>query len=174
MQCEKGVYFWKHWASTSVEAAGLTWPVTSGRWGAGQCLGKPPWMLAWDGSIRKSKLLSLRMSAQPPASCFAAFWLHLGPVTVGLREMRLVTRWPLSGRAAPGTVTARLAKPSAGAQPRSPAPLPMPIFFLFPSTPRVSALAPGSAIRRLSVHTFLKLCLIPWCLMSWKENIPIR
>lgn len=142
MQCEKGVYFWKHCASTSVEAAGLSWPVTSGSWGAGRCLGKPPWMLAQDGSVRKNKLLSLRMSAQPPASCFAAFWLHLGPVTVGLREMRLVTRWPLSGRAAPSTVTARLAKAVC----RRPAPLPRPFADaqLLPVPICSSCLCPGS------------------------------
>ena len=40
MQCEKGIYFWKHWASTSVEAAGLNSPGLqaagglAGAWGA--------------------------------------------------------------------------------------------------------------------------------------------
>lgn len=174
VQCEKGVYFWKHWASTSVEAAGLVWPMTSGSWGAGKCLGKPPWMLAWDSSVRKNELLSLRMSTQPPASWFAAFWLHLGPVIMGLREMT----WSLAGLWVAGPPQAQWQpawqKPSSGDRPCSPEPPPMPVFLLFPSAPRVSALAPGSAIRRLSVHTFLELCLIPWCLMSWKENIPIR
>ena len=133
-----------------------------------------PWMLAWDSSVRKNELLSLRMSTQPPASWFAAFWLHLGPVIMGLREMT----WSLAGLWVAGPPQAQWQpawqKPSSGDRPCSPEPPPMPVFLLFPSAPRISALAPGSAIRRLSVHTFLELCLIPWCLMSWKENIPIR
>lgn len=56
--------------------------------------------------------------------------------------MRLVTRWPLSGRAAPSTVTARLAKAVC----RRPAPLPRPFADaqLLPVPICSSCLGPGS------------------------------